>query len=102
MVSSRNNGKNVKRSKTAQRQRTESGEKILDKRGRAKKDSKQAILINLLERPEGASLDEMAKATGWQKHSVRGVMSGVLKKRLGRSIASEKGERGQIYRMVAI
>ena len=62
-------------------------------------DSKQATLIKLLERPSGASIDEMAKATGWQRHSVRGIMSGVLKKRLGLAIASEKEERGRIYRI---
>ena len=42
----------------------------------------------------------MAKATGWESHSVRGVMSGALKKKLGLTIASEKVEgRGRIYRI---
>ena len=63
-------------------------------------NSKQAALITLLERPSGATIEEMVKATGWQQHSVRGVISGVLKKRLGLSIASDKdGERGRIYRI---
>ena len=57
-------------------------------------------MIGLLPRPEGASVEEMAKATGWQSHSVRGVMSGALKKKLGLTIASEKVEgRGRIYRI---
>ena len=64
-------------------------------------ESKQATLIKLLKRPGGATIDEMAKATGWQRHSIRGMMSGVLKKRLGLSIASEKEERGRIYRIAA-
>ncbi|MDX9821470.1 MAG: DUF3489 domain-containing protein [Syntrophales bacterium] len=102
MVSSGNNGKNAKRNKHTRRQKPEFNGKMQDERGKTKRESKQAMLIKLLERPEGATLDEMAEATGWQKHSVRGVMSGILKKRLGRSIASEKGERGRIYRMVAI
>jgi hypothetical protein len=56
-------------------------------------------MIGLLRRPDGASIEEMAKATGWQSHSVRGVMSGALKK-LGFTIASEKVEgRGRIYRI---
>ena len=62
--------------------------------------TKQEQLIGLLRGPEGASIVEMAKATGWQNHSVRGVMSGTLKKKLGLAIASEKVEgRGRIYRI---
>jgi hypothetical protein len=41
----------------------------------------------------------MVKATGWQRHSVRGVMSGVLKKKLGLTITSMKDEHGRIYRI---
>jgi hypothetical protein len=47
-------------------------------------------MIGLLQRPEGATIEELAEATGWQSHSVRGVMSGALKKKLGLAIASEK------------
>jgi Protein of unknown function (DUF3489) len=61
---------------------------------------KQEQMIGLLHRPEGASIAEMAKASGWQVHSLRGVMSGTLKKKLGLAIASEKVEgRGRIYRI---
>ncbi len=102
MVSTGNGRKNVRRNKPTRSQKPESNGKIQDERVKTKKESKQATLIKLLERPEGATIDEMAETTGWQRHSVRGVMSGVLKKRLGRSIASEKVERGRIYRMVAI
>jgi hypothetical protein len=61
--------------------------------------SKQAKLVELLRHAKGASLDEMVKATGWQRHSVRGVMSGVLKKKLGLTITSMKDEHGRIYRI---
>src|SRR5262249_35591891 len=62
--------------------------------------SKQEKKIGLLQRPEGATIEELTKATGWQPHSVRGVMSGTLKKKLGLVIASEKDEgRGRIYRV---
>jgi hypothetical protein len=64
-------------------------------------DTKQAQIINLLRRSKGASIEQMMEATGWQAHSVRGVMSGTLKKKLGLGIASEKTEnRGRIYRIV--
>ena len=49
--------------------------------------SKQQILITLLTRPQGATLEELIEATGWQRHSVRGTLSGVLKKRLGLPVA---------------
>ena len=61
--------------------------------------SKRAKLLALLQDREGASIAEMAKATGWQAHSVRGVMSGVFKKKLGLHIVSAKEARGRVYRM---
>lgn len=57
-----------------------------------KSKSKQQQLIALLERPEGASIAELMEATGWQQHTVRGAMSGTLKKRLGLQIESVKTE----------
>ena len=60
--------------------------------------SKQETLINLLKHPNGATIVEMAKVTGWQHHSIRGVISGILRKRLGLSVVSMKNEeRGRIY-----
>ena len=57
-------------------------------------------LIDLLRADGGATIEEMMAATGWQAHSVRGAMSGALKKKLGLAIASEKTEAGRIYRIV--
>jgi hypothetical protein len=65
----------------------------------AKRPSKQDEVIAMLRRPEGATVDEVANATGWQRHTVRGVFSGTLKKKLGLSIASAKEERGRVYRI---
>jgi len=66
----------------------------------AKASSKQDLIIKLLRRPQGATIDELAKATVWQVHSVRGAISGVLKKRLGLAVASETTEkRGRVYRI---
>ena len=61
--------------------------------------SKQDDVIAMLRRPEGATVDEVASATGWQRHTVRGVLSGTLKKKLGLTIASAKEERGRVYRI---
>lgn len=61
-------------------------------------NSKQAQTIEMLRRKDGASIDEIATAMGWQKHTVRGMISGALKKKLGLTIASGKIEgRGMVY-----
>ena len=65
----------------------------------ATRPSKQDAVIAMLRRPEGATVDEVARATGWQRHTVRGVFSGTLKKKLGLSVASAKEERGRVYRI---
>src|SRR5712664_2826303 len=64
----------------------------------AKRPSKQDAVSAMLRRPEGATVDEVASATGWQRHTVRGVFSGTLKKKLGLILASAQEERGRVYR----
>jgi hypothetical protein len=62
--------------------------------------TKQATLIAMLRRPEGADLDEIAEATSWQKHTIRGAISGALKKKLGLEVTSTKDGQGRrIYRL---
>src|SRR5438045_9632907 len=55
----------------------------------------------MLRRPEGATVDEVASVMGWQRHTVRGLFSGTLKKKLGLSVASAAEERGRVYRIAA-
>ena len=63
-------------------------------------DSKQAKLIALLKRPEGATIGEVVEALQWRPHTVRGAIAGALKKKLGLKVESEKeGERGRVYRL---
>ena len=64
-----------------------------------KPPSKQEVVIAMLRLPEGATIDEVASVTGWQRHTVRGVFSGTLKKKLGLTLASAKEERGRVYRI---
>lgn len=68
----------------------------------AKPEAKGKIgtVIELLRRPQGASVEAMMKATGWQAHSVRGAMSGAIKKERGLAVTSEKTDAGRIYRIV--
>ncbi len=64
--------------------------------------TKQAQIIAMLQRPEGATVAEMVEATGWLAHTVRGSISGALKKKLGLPIAAEKVEgRGTVYKLPA-
>ncbi len=64
--------------------------------------TKQALLIDLLKRKKGATIEEIVEATGWQAHSVRGTISGTLKKKLGLAVISEKpGDGPRRYRIVA-
>ena len=64
----------------------------------AKEPKRLDQLESLLRRPAGASLQEMCDATGWQSHSIRGAMSGALKKR-GHAITSEKIDGTRRYRI---
>jgi hypothetical protein len=62
--------------------------------------TKQSTLIAMLRAPEGATMEAIIAATGWQAHSARGAMSGALKKRLGLNVTSEtEDQRGRVYKL---
>lgn len=64
--------------------------------------TKQATRIAMLRAPDGATIAEIMSATGWQSHTVRGAMSGALKKKLGLEVTSEKVEdRGRVYKIAS-
>lgn len=69
---------------------------------RTREGSKQAQVIAMLQRPEGATLAQICAATEWQVHTARGCMAGVLKKKLGLVIDSSKESGGErVYRIGA-
>ena len=62
--------------------------------------TKQATLIAMLRAQDGATIEEIMAATGWQSHTIRGAFAGALKKKLGLEVTSEKVEaRGRVYRL---
>ena len=68
----------------------------------ARTSSKQAEVIGLLTRPDGVTIAGVMQATGWQSHSVRGFLAGVVRKKLRLPLTSEKPEGGErVYRIAA-
>jgi hypothetical protein len=67
---------------------------------KVREGTKQGQLIEMLKRPEGATIDEIVAAFGWQPHTVRGAIAGALKKKLGLAVTSEKvDDRARAYRI---
>ena len=66
---------------------------------RTRENSKQAQVIAMLKRPEGATIAQICEATNWQAHTVRGSFAGAFKKKLGLTIVSEKNDGDRIYRV---
>ena len=62
--------------------------------------NKQALLVSLLRSESGATITQMAEATGWQHHTIRGTISGVLRKKMKLNVITEKADGGSIYRVV--
>ena len=70
---------------------------------RTRENSKQAQVIAMLKRPEGATIPQICEATGWQAHTVRGTFAGAFKKKLGLTVTSDKAEGGvRVYRIAEV
>jgi len=65
-----------------------------------RKSSKLGAVITMLHRKGGATIETICKATGWQSHSVRGVLSGTIRKKLGLDVQSMKTDGVRTYRII--
>ena len=66
-----------------------------EQKTRTRENSKQATVISMLKRPEGATIAQICEATSWQAHTVRGTFAGAFKRKLGLSITSDKTQGGE-------
>ena len=72
---------------------------IVGSAGAHRAGSKQARVIEMLMKPEGATIGDIMKATDWQQHSVRGFFAGTIRKKLKLTLTSEAAEAGRIYKV---
>lgn len=87
-------GRTTKAGPNRQARRKGAGARSIKTKSAIRKRTKQQTCIDLLSRREGATIEELQSATGWQQHSVRGFLAGTIRKKLGLTLLAEKPNAG--------
>jgi Protein of unknown function (DUF3489) len=86
--------------KTVAKSRSKAADARKPAKAKSRANSKQADVIARLSRPQGSTIPAIMKATGWQQHTVRGFFAGVVRKKHGLTLESEKTDGERVYRIV--
>jgi hypothetical protein len=86
--------------KTVAKSRSKAADAGKPAKSKSRANSKQADVIARLSRPQGSTIPAIMKATGWQQHTVRGFFAGVVRKKHGLTLESDKTDGGRVYRIV--
>ncbi|WP_309775076.1 DUF3489 domain-containing protein [Nitrobacter vulgaris] len=97
----RKSSKRASRAKTARVAKTAKAARQSARHAAGERANKQTKLLDLLRRPAGATIAALSEASGWQPHSVRGFLAGVVRKKLGLELVSAVEADQRIYRVIA-
>ena len=99
MTKSKSKSKPSTRAATRKPSKSKPRSRSAQSRSTTRTDTKHARILAMLRTPAGATIAALMTATGWQQHSVRGFLAGVVRKKLGLNLVSEPTDKCRVYRL---